>query len=89
MVYDRGVHNPSFLIIITSMKNPFRFVAWKRTLIIAGCWSAIALVGAQKNLDDSAESVGYFLGYGAAATAMLSTATAVCSRREPVEIEST
>ncbi len=71
------------------MKNPFRFVAWKRTLIIASCWSAIALVGAQKNLDDSAESVGFFLGYGAAATAMLSTSTAVCSKREPNISETT
>ena len=62
------------------IKNAFSNIAWKRTLIICAALGALGTVGASKRFDNSAQSIGYYIGYTGSIVVMLSSATAACSK---------
>ena len=63
------------------IKAAFNNVAWKRTLIICAAFGALSTIGNSKNLDSSAEAIGYFSGSTLGFTIMASAATASCSKK--------
>ena len=66
------------------ISNAFSNIAWKRALIICAALGALGTMGASKDLNDSGEAIGYYVGYTGALVVMASVTTAACSKLRDV-----
>ena len=62
------------------IKNAFSNIAWKRALVICAAVGALGTLGDSKNLDNSSEAIGYYIGYTGALVVLASATTAACSK---------
>ena len=70
---DKGLSMQSFFQIQIAK------IAWRRVLIISFIWTVFSMQG--QKFRNSAESIGYGIGHGGTAIALLSVIGAACTKK--------